>query len=84
MPTGGANNYAQNNYKSYNKGFNNPTDRFFMNNNILSYPRNNIDPSYGAQYMSNHELTGGEASGSVWINKNYNVAKESPGISWIL
>jgi hypothetical protein len=82
MPTGGPTNYAKNNYKSYNKGFNHPTDRFFINDNILSYPRK--DSNYGAQYMGKHELTGGDVSGSVWINKDFNVAKEDPGISWVL
>lgn len=71
--------YAKNNYKSYNKGFNLPTKRFYLNSNTVSYPN-----SYDAQYESKHLLTGGDVSGTVFINNGFNVAKEDPGISWVL
>jgi hypothetical protein len=73
--------YAKNNYKSYNRGFNYPTQRFYMNSNPISYPS---PRNYDAQYESSHLLTGGDVSGAVFINNGFNVAKEDPGISWVL
>ena len=39
---------------------------------------------YNSEYDSKHLLGGTEASGSVWVNNGYDIAKEDPGISWIL
>ena len=36
-------------------------------------------------YETDHVLSGGEASGTVWTNPQvYNVAEEDPGLSWVL
>ena len=73
------NTYSKNNYKSYNKGINGETQRFYLNSNEYSTPNtSNYD------YQSNHLITGGDVSGTVFINNSYNVAKEDPGISWVL
>lgn len=72
----------------------------YKNNNIIlsdtDIPSNNMHATNNlkscnkginctsTQNESPFLLTGGEASGSVWINPSYNVAKESPGISWVL
>ena len=73
--------YSKNNYQSYNKGFNLPTKRFFINSNVNTFPNK---ANYDAQYESKHLITGGDVSGTVFINNGYNVAKEDPGISWVL
>ena len=75
------NTYAKNNAKSYNASVIKPTKRFYMNSNTNSYPNIN---NYDTRYESKHLLTGGDVSGTVWINKGYDVAKEDPGISWTL
>ena len=80
MPTN-PNSYAKNNYDSYNSGYG-KTNRYFINNNVLSYPRKEYP--YEKEYVGQHNLTGGEASGSVWVNSSYNLATEDPGVSWVL
>ena len=66
-------------YNTYAKNIYCPNNQI---TGMINPPINN----YGAstQNESPFILTGGEASGSVWINPSYNVAKESPGISWVL
>jgi len=77
----GNNTYAKNNFKSYNKGFNGNTQRYYINSNQISNSINSYD---NLNYESKHLLTGGDVSGAVFINKNYDVRAESPGISWVL
>ena len=43
--------YAKNTFKSYNHGFNGPTQRFYMNDKPLTEPRN---ATYKQQYQSDH------------------------------
>ena len=71
------NNYALNNSQSYNASYT-PTKRFYVNENASSFPVQQNDSNY--KYL----LTGGDVSGTVWMNQSYNVAEEDPGISWIL
>ena len=75
------NNYATNNYKSYNTSVLTPTKFFYINGNENSIPNKNNPYS---QYEFKHLLTGGNAAGNVWVNSGYNIAKEDPGISWTL
>lgn len=74
------NTYARNNSESYNRSVFKPTQRFYMNSNVSSYPNfSNKDVVRQNKVL----LTGGDVSGSVWINSGYDVAKEDPGLSWI-
>ena len=69
-------------YNTYSK--NNKTYNTQISKTNTSYPRPK-SPYYDSQYESKYVLSGGEASGSVWLNNNvYNVAQEDPGLSWIL
>lgn len=68
-----ANNYALNNYKSYNRSPTSVSQQYFMS----STPSN-------ANSQSPLYLTGADLSGAVYINNTFNVAKEDPGISWVL
>ena len=72
-----ANNYAQNNYKSYVGSSNNPQTQ-------ITYTRKANQPSYFKKYESPYLLGNGDVSGTVWMNNSYDVAEESPGISWVL
>ena len=74
-------NYARNNFKSYNRGFNSPIQTFYMNDRPLTYARN---ATPNMKYQSAHLLTGGDVSGTVFINNSYDVRTEDPGISWVL
>ena len=75
-----ATNYAQNNWQSYIQQYN-PVNTYYMNTNAFQVPK----PSYYYNiYESKYVLSGGEASGSVWVNSSYNVGSESPGLSWVL
>jgi len=76
-----ANNYAKNNWMSYNQQQYKPVTTYIMNTNAFQVPK---APYYDNMYESKHVLSGGEASGSVWVNPGYNVASEDPGISWVL
>jgi hypothetical protein len=83
MSKSNANNYVQNNWQSYGSQYK-PVKTYYMNTNAFQIPQN-IKPSYyGNKYESKHVLSGGEASGSVWVNPSYDVATEDPGISWVL
>jgi hypothetical protein len=74
------NTYARNNSESYNRSVFKPTQRFYMNSNVSSYPNfSNKDVVHQNKIL----LTGGDASGSVWINSGYDVSELSPGLSWI-
>jgi hypothetical protein len=77
----GSNTYAKNNFKSYNQGFDGPVQRFYMNDKPFTEPRN---ATYKQEYQSNNLLTGGDVSGTVFINNSYDVRTEDPGLSWIL
>lgn len=71
-----ANNYALNNYKSYNRSPTSVSQQYFMSSTpSYANANSNSSPLY---------LTGGDASGTVYINSTFNVAKEDPGISWVL
>lgn len=78
-----ANNYAQNNWQSYNQQYK-PVTTYYMNTNAFQVPQITKPPYYDGIYESKHVLSGGEASGSVWTNAGYDIAKEDPGISWVL
>ena len=73
-------NYKNNNIILYDTDIHTTNNLKSFNKGINNY-RNNCTST---QNESPFLLTGGEASGSVWINPSYNVAKESPGISWVL
>jgi hypothetical protein len=75
------NSYAQNNFKSYAKPVYGKAKTYYMNSNTNSYPTKS---NYDAQYESKHLLTGGDASGTVWMNSGYDVRAEDPGLSWVL
>ena len=75
------NTYGKNNYQSYNKSLIGNTQRFYLNTNLYSYPNRG---NYDDRYESKHLITGGDVSGTVFINNGYDVAKEDPGISWVL
>ena len=77
------NSYVTNNYEYINAGMNMPKKRYFINSNSNSFLRNPNASIYD-QYETEHVLSGGEASGSVWVNPGYDIAKEDPGISWVL
>ena len=77
------NSYAMNNFQYGNTGLNMPAKRYFINTNPNSFLINPNASPYN-QYESPHVLSGGEASGSVWINPGYDVAREDPGLSWVL
>ena len=83
MSKANANNYAQNNWQSYISQYK-PVKTYYMNTNAFQMPQSTNYPYYNGQYESKHVLSGGEASGSVWINPTYDVGNESPGISWVL
>jgi hypothetical protein len=73
-------------YNTYSKNVFKPYQPYQINtvnssNCTCNYnKRNNTTNQNESPFL----LTGGDASGSVWINQSYNVAEESPGISWVL
>lgn len=81
MPNVRNNNYAKNNYESYNASVLAPTKIYYINGKENQVPNNN-NPY--AQYEFKHLLTGGNTSGNVWVNSGYDIAKNDPGISWTL
>jgi hypothetical protein len=46
---------------------------------------NNYNDNYNYEYQNPKYYQGGvDPSGSVYVNSNYNIAEEDPGISWVL
>ncbi len=76
MP-GNANNYAQNNFKSYVGASTTPLTK-------VKFTKQQNQPLYFKKYESPHLLGNGDVSGTVWMNNSYDVATEDPGISWVL
>ncbi len=76
------NSYSKNNYSAYT-GMNPvvSTTNYYINSNPNALPKSR---NYYAQYMFKNLLTGADTAGNVYINPEYNVSKESPGISWTL
>jgi len=75
------NTYAKNNSVSYNRSVLYPVKRIYTNNNPDSLPVKN---TVGLENKFNHLLTGGNATGNVWVNNSYNITVEDPGLSWTL
>jgi len=76
MP-GNPNGYAQNNFKSY-------VGVSDISLTQVNFTRKTNQPLYFKKYESPYLLDNIDVSGTVWTNSGYNVAKEDPGMSWVL
>ena len=72
-----ATNYARNNFASYNVSPTSVSQQYFMTS--PTYSRTATPSSTPSVYLSNPD-----SSGTVYVNRAFNVAREDPGISWVL